>query len=165
MKLIGRLFTLAFFALAPLAGLSADNEATKVFKENLKNAQAGDPEAQCEIAKIYVDGNTSFGIKADRKVAKSWYQKAANQGHKPAYLSLSKFHAMGALFYQAYGLSQSDEIAESVKWDLIFRDKESYPSLEWMHGKMSQATKVEGELRAKAFRAEQAKKAKSSSGK
>ena len=161
MKLIGRVFILAFLALAPLVGFSADNEATKAYKENLKKAQAGDPEAQCEIAKIYIDGSTALGVKADRKLAKSWYQKAANQGHEPAYLLLSKFHAMGANFYQAYGLNQSDEIAESVKWDLIYQDKESYPSLNWMYGKMSQATKAEGELRAKTFRAEQAKKGKS----
>ena len=165
MKLLNRAFTLAFFALAPLVGFSADNEATKAFKEDLKKAGAGDPEAQCAIGSIYAGGSTSLGIKADRNIANSWYLKAANQGYKPAYLSLSKFHAMGALFYQAYGLSQSDEIAESVKWYLIYRDKESYPSLEWMHGKMSQATKAEGELRAKAFRADQAKKAKSPSGK
>jgi TPR repeat protein len=163
MKLLNQVFTLAFFALAPLVGLSADNEATKVFKENLKNAQAGEPKAQCEIAEIYVDGNASLGVKADRKVAKSWYQKAANQGYEPAFLSLSKFHAMGANFYQAYGLNQSDEIAESVKWDLLYRDKEIYPSLNWMYGKMSESTKADGERRAKAFRAEQAKKPQSPS--
>ncbi len=163
MKLLNQVFASALFALAPLVGFSADNEATKVFKENLKKAQAGDPEAQCEIAQIYVDGNASLEVKADRKVAKSWYQKAANQGHEPAYLSLSKFHAIGANFYQAYGLNQSDEIAESVKWDLLYRDKEIYPSLNWMYGKMSESTKAEGERRAKAFRAEQAKKTQSPS--
>lgn len=165
MKLLKYAFALALVILTPLAGFSADSEATKAFKESLKKAQAGDPEAQCEIAKIYIDGNTSFGIKSDRKLAKSWFQKAANQGHESAYQLLSKFHAMGALFYQAYGLNQSDEIAESVKWDLVYRDKETYPSLEWMHGKMSQTTKAEGERRAKAFRDEQAKRDKSPAGK
>jgi hypothetical protein len=144
---------------------AGESEEKKAFLETFKKAEMGDPSAQCEIGSIYAGGNSNLGIKADRKIAKSWYQKAANQNHNPAYELLYKFHAMGANFYQAYGVNQSDEIAESVKWDLIYRDKESYPSLEWLYGKMSESTKAEGERRAKAFRAEQAKKTPAPSGK
>ena len=136
----------------------ADSEEKKIFQELLKKAEMGDPAAQCEIGAIYAGGNSNLGIKADRKVGKAWYQKAANQNYKPVYRTLSMFHAMGANFYQAYGLNQSDEIAESVKWDLLSRNAESYTSLEWPFGKMSESTKAEGERRAKEFRAEQAKK-------
>jgi TPR repeat protein len=136
----------------------ADSEEKKAFRETLKKAEMGDPSAQCEIGAIYAGGNSNLGIKADRKLGRAWYQKAANQNYQPVYHTLSMFHAMGANFYQAYGLNQSDEIAESIKWALLSRNTESYPSLAWAFGKMSESTKVEGERRAKEFRAEQAKK-------
>jgi TPR repeat protein len=165
MKLIKRLFTLAFLALAPIVGLSADNEATKAFKEDLKKAEGGDPKTQCEIASIFAGGNLSLGIKADRKIAKSWYLKAVNQGYAPAYHKLSMFHALEAVMCKARGVSESEEIAESIKWVLIHRNKEEYPDRNWAFGQMSESTKAEGERRAKAFRAEQAKKAPAPSGK
>lgn len=165
MKLIKCLFTLLSFTLIPLVGISADNEATKAFKEDLKKAEGGDPEAQCEIAQIYAGGNLSLGIKADRKIAKSWYLKAANQGYKPVYHKLSMFHALEANMCQARRVSESDDVAEHVKWELIARDKEEYPGREWAFGKMSETTKVEGERRAKVFRAEQAKRNPAPAGK
>lgn len=165
MKLIKRLLALACLALAPIVGLSADNEATKAFKEDLKKAEAGDPEAQCEIASIFAGGNLSLGIKADRKIAKSWYLKAANQGYKPVYHKLSMFHALEANMCQARRVSESDDVAEHIKWVLIARDKEEYPGREWAFGKMSEETKIEGERRAKVFRAEQAKKSPAPAGK
>jgi TPR repeat protein len=165
MKLVKLLFTIGFFALVPLVGFSADNEETKSFKEDLKRAEGGDPKAQCEIASIYAGGKQSLGIKADRKIAKSWYLKAANQGYAPVYHKLSMFHALEAVMCKARGVSESEEVAESIKWVLVHRNKEEYPNRDWGFGQMSESTKVEGERRAKVFRAEQAKKAPSPSGK
>jgi TPR repeat protein len=142
-----------------------ESEERKAFKETLKKAEMGDPKAQSEIGAIYAGGNSNLGIKSDRKIGKAWYLKAASQGYQPVYHTLSMFHAMGANFYQAYGLNQSDEIAESVKWVLLSRNIETYPSLEWAFGKMSESTKAEGERRANSFRAEQAKKSPTPSGK
>jgi TPR repeat protein len=144
---------------------AGESEEKKAFRETLKKAEMGDPKAQSEIGGIYAGGNTNLGIKADRKIGKAWYLKAANQGYQPVYSKLSMFHAMGANFYQSYGLNQSEEIAELVKWFLLSRNTESYPSLEWLGGKMSESTKAEGERRAKTFRAEQAKNPQAPSGK
>ena len=144
---------------------AGESEEKKAFNETLKKAEMGDPKAQSEIGAIYAGGNTNLGIKSDRKIGKAWYLKAANQGYQPVYSKLSMFHAMGANFYQSYGLNQSEEIAELVKWFLLSRNTESYPSLEWLGGKMSESTKAEGERRAKAFMDEQAKKAPAPSGK
>ena len=144
---------------------AGESEEKKAFKETLKKAEMGDPSAQSEVGAIYAGGNSNLGIKSDRKIGKEWYLKAANQGYQPVYSKLSMFHAMGANFYQSYGLNQSDEIAESVKWVLLSRNIETYPSLEWAFGKMSESTKAEGERRAKAFRDEQAKKAQTPAGK
>jgi TPR repeat protein len=165
MKLINRLVILLSFTLIPAAVFSADNEASRAFKEDLKKAEGGDPEAQCEIAQIYAGGNLSLGIKADRKIAKSWYLKAANQSYKPVYHKLSMFHALEANMCQARRVSESDDVAEHIKWVLIARDKEEYPGREWAFGKMSESTKIEGERRAKVFRAEQAKKSSAPAGK
>jgi hypothetical protein len=142
-----------------------DNEERKMFQETLVKAEMGDPSAQCEMGAIYAGGNSKLGIKSDRKLARAWYLRAAHQGYQPSYHKLSMFHAMGANFYHAHGLNQSDEISESVKWDLLHRNKENYPSLQWAFGKMSESTKAEGERRANVFRAEQAKKAPAPSGK
>ena len=144
---------------------AGESEEKKAFKETLKKAEMGDPSAQSEVGAIYAGGNSNLGIKSDRKIGKEWYLKAANQGYQPVYSKLSTFHAMGANFYQSYGLNQSEEIAELVKWFLLSRNSESYPSLEWLGGKMSESTKAEGERRAKAFRAEQANKTPARSGK
>jgi len=173
MKIAMKAILLLVLTVIPLSGYSkdkqktgaveqappvADSEEKKAFRETLKKAEMGDPSAQCEIGDIYAGGNSNLGIKSDRKVGRAWYQKAINQGYQPVYSTLSKFHSMGANFYQAYGLNQSDEIAELVKWYLLSRGIESYPSLQWLGGKMSESTKAEGERRAKEFRAEQAKK-------
>lgn len=144
---------------------NVDNEESKIFQETLVKAEMGDPSAQCEMGAIYAGGNSKLGIKSDRKLARAWYLRAAYQGCQPSYHKLSMFHAMGANFYHAYGLNQSDEISESVKWDLLHRNKETYSSLQWAFGRMSESTKAEGERRAKAFRAEQAQKAPAPSGK
>lgn len=165
MKLIGRAFTLAFFALTPLIGFPADNEETKSFKEDLKRAESGDPKAQCEIASIFAGGKLALGIKADRKIAKSWYLKAANQGYAPVYYKLSMFHALEANECKARRVSESEDVAEHIKWMLVHRNKEEYPDRIWAFGTMSESTKAEGERRAKAFRAEQVKRAQSPSAK
>jgi len=144
---------------------AGESEEKKAFNETLKKAEMGDPKAQSEIGAIYVGGNTKLGIKSDRKIGEAWYLKAANQGYQPVYNKLATFHANGAHSYKFYGLNQSEEIAESVKWDLLYRKIESYPSLGWAFGKMSESTKAEGERRAKAFMDEQAKKAPSPAGK
>ena len=142
-----------------------DNETTRAFREDLKKAEGGNPEAQCEIASIFATGNSSLGIKLDRNIARSWYLKAANQGYGPAFRRLSMLHANEAYMCKTRGESESEEVAEHIKWELIARNKDEYPNRRWTFGNMSESTKAEGERRAKAFRDEQAKKPPAHSGK
>jgi len=144
---------------------AGESEEKKAFKEDLQRAMKGDPEAQCAIATIYAGGNTSLGVKVDRNIASSWYLKAANQGYRPVYSKLSMFHALEAVMCKARGASESEEIAEHIKWFLVAQNKEKHRNREWAFGQMSESTKAEGERRAKAFMDEQAKKSQSPAGK
>ena len=51
--------------------------AERMFKLNLRNAEKGDPVAQLEVGKAYVDGR---GVEADVAQGKHWLEQAAQQG-------------------------------------------------------------------------------------
>ena len=51
--------------------------AERMFKLNLRNAEGGDPIAQLEVGKAYLEGK---GVDADAAKAKEWLQQAAQQG-------------------------------------------------------------------------------------
>ena len=48
-----------------------------MFKLNLRNAEKGDPVAQLEVGKAYLEG---VGVEADVQQGKTWLEQAAQQG-------------------------------------------------------------------------------------
>ena len=70
--------------------VSAADLWSGVFKSHLKEAKAGDAEAQYEIGAMYLSGD---GIKADRGKARTWLDKAAIQGEERAKQKLSRMAA------------------------------------------------------------------------
>ena len=48
-----------------------------MFKLNMRNAENGDPVAQLELGKAYVDG---LGVDADVEKGRYWLEQAAQQG-------------------------------------------------------------------------------------
>ena len=67
-------------------------------------AEAGDAEAQHEMAERYENGR---GVGRDFGVAMSWYVQAAERGHVPAQLEVGRRYAAGR------GVERNDEIAAS----------------------------------------------------
>ena len=67
-------------------------------------AEAGDAEAQHELAERYANGR---GVGRDFGVAVSWYARAAEQGHVPAQLEAGRMYAAGR------GVERNDAIAAS----------------------------------------------------
>ena len=67
-------------------------------------AEAGDTEAQHEMAERYENGR---GVGRDFGVAMSWYVRAAEQGHVPAQLEVGRRYAAGR------GVERNDVIAAS----------------------------------------------------
>ena len=68
-------------------------------------AEAGDAEAQHELAERYANGR---GVGRDFGVAVPWYARAAEQGHVPAQLEAGRMYAAGR------GVGRNDAI--SVSW-------------------------------------------------
>ena len=52
-----------------------------MFKLNLRNAENGDPVAQLEVGKAYLDGK---GVEVDEAKGRAYLQQAAQQGVKQA---------------------------------------------------------------------------------
>lgn len=71
----------------------------------LKGAQAGNPEAQFQLAMILIDGSAG---QRDRKTAALWLQRAAEKKHADAQFRL------GALLYE--GISGKAEPAKAAQW-------------------------------------------------
>ena len=98
------LFILCFFPFS-IAGENGkdsrenvENAAQKEWQKELRSlvpkAGAGDPEAQYEVGKHFDFG---WGVKQDGFEAARWYEKAAEQGHVEAQVSLGNLYA-GAYF-------------------------------------------------------------------
>ena len=63
---------------APSARTDATaKRAERMFRLNLRNAEGGDPVAQLEVGKAYLDG---VGCDVDVEKGRSWLQQAAQQG-------------------------------------------------------------------------------------
>ena len=63
------------------ASSAADKRAERMFKLNLRNAENGDPVAQLEVGKAYLDGK---GVEVDEAKGRAYLQQAAQQGVKQA---------------------------------------------------------------------------------
>lgn len=75
------------------------------FSQVLPKAEAGDPQAQFEVARMYQDGD---GTKKDLHAAAAWYQKAADRGHGGSQVQLGLMYANGQGVRQDY--------AAAAKW-------------------------------------------------
>lgn len=60
--------------------------------EVLKQAQAGDPNAQNEVGILYSEGR---GLPQNYLEAKDWFKKAADQGHAGAQVNLGTLYSLG----------------------------------------------------------------------
>ncbi|MBL4614836.1 MAG: sel1 repeat family protein [Magnetovibrio sp.] len=69
------------------------------FKETLPVAEAGDVQAQYNVAIMYETGD---GTKVDNKKAVRWLLKAAEQGHAQSRFKLGMMHANGEIVRQDY---------------------------------------------------------------
>ena len=77
-------------------------------------AEAGDAEAQTELAERYEHGR---GVGQDYAVAVSWFRRAAEQGYAPARA------ALGFMYGTGRGVEQDD--AEAVRWDRLAAEQEN----------------------------------------
>lgn len=80
------------------------NKIKKVsrFKELLPKAEAGNAEAQFQIAKMYESGD---GVQKDPQQTLNWLIKAADQGHAKARYTLGWMYANGLTVRQDYFLA------------------------------------------------------------
>jgi cell division septation protein DedD len=89
--LLVALFAVPAFTAPAVAGVKEGVDAwqagnyPKALAEWRGPAQAGDPDAQFNLAQAYKLGR---GVPADLKLAQDWYQKAAVQGHEQAQANL-----------------------------------------------------------------------------
>lgn len=136
-------------------GAVSESEESKAFQEALQKAQGGDAEAQFKVGKNYQSGNSKAGIVAkDLALAESWYLKAARQGHHGAILATHYIYSEKAREAVRKKKNDSDAIAEAIKWSLLSRGLEKWKWDKWDVVPLTEATKAEGEKRAKAFRDE-----------
>ena len=73
---ICRFIVIIFLALLPLAV-----QANNLFDSQITLANAGDAEAQFNVGEMYEIG---FGVKQDKKEARYWITRSANQKHEKA---------------------------------------------------------------------------------
>ncbi|MDR1828736.1 MAG: sel1 repeat family protein, partial [Methylobacteriaceae bacterium] len=67
--------------------------SSTTFEDTLKSAEAGDPEAQYTLGRMYRGGD---GVPRDNGEALRWFRKAAEQGHPDAQYSLAEMYSNGA---------------------------------------------------------------------
>lgn len=58
-------------------GAAKPTREQRLFKLNVRNAEKGDPVAQLEVGKAYLDG---VGVEVDTALGKQWLEQAAQQG-------------------------------------------------------------------------------------
>lgn len=80
-------------------------ESNESFKETLKKAEAGDPNAQMKIGIMLHDG---IGVPQDYNEAFKWFTKAAEQGNADGQF------CVGLMFDKGQGVSQ--DYKEAAKW-------------------------------------------------
>jgi TPR repeat protein len=148
---------------APKAGekpsvvVPKDSEAYRAHLDLVKDAEAGDAKAQCSLGLIYQRGSVKLGVVKDAETGEKWFIKSAKQGNTLAFSHLYTLHVDRARALVAKGLSDSDEVAEQVKWYVLLSGRAEYKV---SNRTISRETKAEGEARAKTFRDENGLKVK-----
>lgn len=83
-----------------------DDEMQWEFEELLEKAEAGDVEAQFQVAEKYYVG---LGVDEDEAAAAEWYEKAALQGHVESMMKLGQLYYLGG-----DGVPEDED--EAKKW-------------------------------------------------
>ncbi|MGA2184288.1 MAG: tetratricopeptide repeat protein [Bryobacteraceae bacterium] len=102
--------SLAIAAPAPAdfaAGLAAyqNKDYVAALKEWQPLAESGSPDAQFNVALMYVDGK---GVARNYEEAAKWFERAANQGHVRAQ------HNLGAMYGSGQGVKR--DYVQAYKW-------------------------------------------------
>lgn len=84
-------------------GQAALAESIPDFKNMLRAAEQGDPEAQLSIGAMYANGQ---GISQDNRLAVHWYRKAAEQGYAEAQYNFGVMYANGEGVCQNYKIAK-----------------------------------------------------------
>ena len=92
------------------------------YENNIGKANNGDPDAQNEIGKCYLDGN---GVNKDSEKAFMWFMKAAKQGY------VKGQHNVGVCYYNGNGVDQNRN--EAFLWFKKAADQ-GYPNSEEVLG-------------------------------
>ncbi len=89
------------------AGLDAykRGEFAEALEVWVQLAEAGDPESQFRVARLYVEGK---GVDRDDEAAVKWYRRAATQGHAQAQGSL------GFMLHTGRGVER--DLTEAIEW-------------------------------------------------
>ena len=80
-------------------GQAALAESIPDFKNMLRAAEQGDPEAQLSIGAMYANGQ---GISQDNRLAVQWFRKAAEQENAKAQFNLGVMYQLGQGVGQDY---------------------------------------------------------------
>ena len=80
-------------------GQAALAESIPDFKNMLRAAEQGDPEAQLSIGAMYANGQ---GISQDNRLAVQWFRKAAEQENAQAQFNLGVMYQLGQGVGQDY---------------------------------------------------------------
>lgn len=113
MKTAWMMFAIALLAIAApasadfAAGLAAyqKNDYDAALKEWQPLADGGSPDAQYNVALLYIDGK---GVARNYEEAAKWFERAANQGH------VESQHNLGALYGSGQGVKR--DYVQAYKW-------------------------------------------------
>lgn len=84
----------AFVSSSTLAATAFETDYVWVerFQQALKDAPAGNPKQQYELARMYEKGR---GTRKDQTQAFQWYERASNQGHVKSQYKLGYLYLLG----------------------------------------------------------------------
>ena len=97
---------IVFKQIDPEAAAKRSKAEIEDFKSNLAKAEKGDAEAQCEVGRLYKNGD---GVESSDKDSFYWYEKSAKQGNADAQCNLGFIYILGNSFVRP-------NREESVKW-------------------------------------------------
>lgn len=95
-----------FKKIDPNEASKRSKEELEEFKSNLEKAEKGDAKAQCEVARLYKNGD---GVESSEKDSFYWYEKSAKQGNADAQCNLGFIYILGNSFVRP-------NPEESIKW-------------------------------------------------